>query len=372
MRIVYFHGATIPSRAASTIQVMKMCNAFKRAGHTVFLITPAGKDEEKNVADIWQFYGVDPLDGFFRSLSPEIRGRHYITGMDMARRARSLRADLVFARHARGALFAALLGVPVIYEAHRPLLHESPRDWRFTRILTRTAQFRFMVTISAALKEVYEADFPHLRGRILVAHDAADIPSLDNNGGQAARAEEEAGERLNVGYVGQLCPFADFHIIGGQDDAIDRLRIRAQCLDNVRIHGFLPHPDAQARMAAFDVVLAPYGRQVGALTQARADSSNYMSPLKLFEYMAAGKAIVCSDHAVLKEVVTDRETALICSREDVDEWAAALYSLHCDPALRRRLGQNARALCWRSFTWRARVDKVLGRLADAAENHVAK
>jgi glycosyltransferase involved in cell wall biosynthesis len=169
-----------------------------------------------------------------------------------------------------------------------------------------------------------------------------------------------------------MCPFADFHIIGGQDDAIDRLRIRAQCLDNVRIHGFLPHTDAQARMAAFDVMLAPYGRQAGASTHARADMSSYMSPLKLFEYMAAGKAIVCSDHAVLKEVVTNHETAVICSRESPDEWAAALYSLHRDPALRNRLGQNARALCGRSFTWRARVDKVLDRFADAGGNRVAR
>jgi glycosyltransferase involved in cell wall biosynthesis len=87
-----------------------------------------------------------------------------------------------------------------------------------------------------------------------------------------------------------------------------------------------------------------------------------MSPLKLFEYMAAGRPIVCSDLPVLREILQHERTALLCDPDDAASWAGALARLHDEPTLRRTLAEAARAQFELHFTWKARADRVLGGL----------
>ena len=84
-----------------------------------------------------------------------------------------------------------------------------------------------------------------------------------------------------------------------------------------------------------------------------------MSPLKMFEYMAAGKAIVSSDLPALREVLTDGEDALLVPAADVDAWEEAVDRLLADEALRTRLGVAAQKKLLRDFTWEARAERVL-------------
>ena len=91
----------------------------------------------------------------------------------------------------------------------------------------------------------------------------------------------------------------------------------------------------------------------------RSDTSRWMSPLKMFEYMAAGKAIVSSDLPVLREVLADGEDALMVPATDVGAWETAIERLLTDEALRNRLGAAAQAKLLRDFTWDARAGKVL-------------
>jgi glycosyltransferase involved in cell wall biosynthesis len=85
----------------------------------------------------------------------------------------------------------------------------------------------------------------------------------------------------------------------------------------------------------------------------------YASPIKLFEYMASGRAIVASDLPSIAEVVTDGESALLTPPSDVDALAEAIRRLRDDPALRQRLADNAHALVMESYTWDARAKAIL-------------
>ncbi|PJF33205.1 MAG: hypothetical protein CUN49_19155, partial [Candidatus Thermofonsia Clade 1 bacterium] len=79
----------------------------------------------------------------------------------------------------------------------------------------------------------------------------------------------------------------------------------------------------------------------------------YASPLKLFEYMCVGKAILASELPAIAEVVQHEETALLCPPEDRDAFSAALTRLFEDAPLRARLGEAARARS-ADYTWAAR------------------
>jgi glycosyltransferase involved in cell wall biosynthesis len=105
-----------------------------------------------------------------------------------------------------------------------------------------------------------------------------------------------------------------------------------------------------AYLAAFDVCTMPF-----PWTE---HFAYYASPLKLFEYMAVGGAIISSDLPAVAEVVRDGDSALLTPPGDVDALAAALRRLYDDPGLRARLGEKARQDA-AYYAWSARAARIL-------------
>jgi glycosyltransferase involved in cell wall biosynthesis len=93
----------------------------------------------------------------------------------------------------------------------------------------------------------------------------------------------------------------------------------------------------------------------------------YASPLKIFEYMACGRAIVAPDQPNIREILSDGETALLFDPDQPGALWRAIRRLADDPEQRERLGRAARdALDSRGFTWRhnaARIIAAAGELA---------
>jgi glycosyltransferase involved in cell wall biosynthesis len=179
---------------------------------------------------------------------------------------------------------------------------------------------------------------------------------------------------MHVGYIGSLyegrgveiiggvasrCPEVHFHLIGGDPDHVKAWRQKLSKLDNITLHGFMPYGEAAAYRQVFDVLLAPYQREVSVGSHGKAEASRYMCPIKLFEYMATGKAIICSDLPVLHEILEDGQTALLCPPDDVDAWAAAVDRLYRDPLLRETIGEQARTKFINQHTWQKRAEQVL-------------
>ena len=235
------------------------------------------------------------------------------------------------------------------------------------RNMIRKPSFKRFVVISSALRDYFETNYTFQNTTdILVSHDAAD-PSA---GAESSLRLDRS--RLQVGYIGHLyegrgihiiaemaarCPWADFHFIGGNETDIQRCKEKYRSFNNMVFHGFLPPSIAADYRNAFDVLLAPYQRSVSV--SGGGDTSQWMSPLKLFEYMAAGKAILCSRIPVLKEVLTDRETAILCDPEDPDSWIQNLLTLKEDITLRLQLGNAAHAAFLANYTWKARAERVI-------------
>ncbi|RMG83595.1 MAG: glycosyltransferase, partial [Chloroflexi bacterium] len=85
----------------------------------------------------------------------------------------------------------------------------------------------------------------------------------------------------------------------------------------------------------------------------------YASPLKLFEYMAAGGAIVASDLPSWEDVLQHEVNALLVPPSDIEAMRAALQRLHDEPALREQLGAAAQQCAFNHYTWEARARAIL-------------
>ena len=118
--------------------------------------------------------------------------------------------------------------------------------------------------------------------------------------------------------------------------------------------GALPHEEIPAVIRQFDVALAPYP----AL-----DHAFYFSPLKLFEYMACGVAVVAANSGQIAQVIRDGETGLLHAPGDLDALAAACDRLLSNPKLRFAIGQSAASHIWSNYTWTHNARRVT-ELAD--------
>jgi glycosyltransferase involved in cell wall biosynthesis len=112
--------------------------------------------------------------------------------------------------------------------------------------------------------------------------------------------------------------------------------------------------------AASDVLLMPYGRKIAG--SGGGDTAQVASPMKMFEYMAAGRAILSSDLPVIHEILDER-SAVFCQPGDLDAWKSALIELRDHPEQGEKLGKNAQAAV-EAYTWRARAERALQDFVD--------
>lgn len=118
----------------------------------------------------------------------------------------------------------------------------------------------------------------------------------------------------------------------------------------VEITGQLPRDQALARSQEIGIAVLP-------------DNLPHGSSLKIFEYMALGKAIVAARTPALSEILADGETALLIEPGNPEALAAACRRLLGDPELAVRLGENARRCVLASYTWEGNARTVLARFA---------
>jgi glycosyltransferase involved in cell wall biosynthesis len=368
MKIVYLSHARIPSRTANSLAVMKMCEAFALNGHEVTLFVPRRSRAEPQAKDPFAFYGVEPCFDLkrFRLMKGArafLRPTTFVSWW-----IRRQQPDLLYGRDHSLRYDLDEFGVPVITEFHR--LVSDPTNLRRFPKLIRSGLLRRVVTISEVLAKGYAREFDIPRDRIVVAHSAADEP------GRVEAIDLPRPGRLRVGYLGHLypgkgmeriaemaprCPWATFHIVGGTESDLAYWKRTLEGCENLFFHGYIPHAETDRYRQSMNVLLAPYQNEITSEGGGAIDVRS-MSPIKIFEYMAVGKAIIASDLPAIREILSDQVNARLCPANDTASWINALEELRDQPALREKLGCAAQSDFREKHTWRARAKAVLAGL----------
>lgn len=393
MKLLYIANARIPTEKAHGLQIMQNCEALADAGAdvTLWAARRMNTPELRAVDDVWAHYGVKRNFELRRvpclDLQSPATDRHFILrrGAFFLQYATyllmliiwllSARADIYYTRDLPAALLAIWLKPrsKVGYEPHR--LSKSGIGGWLQKQAARRANAVFPVTPHLANELIQRG-----AARVHIAHDGIRRERFENMPDQqAARAKIGwSVDAFIVGYIGRLHTMsmdkgvgtliqalrqvdgASLALVGGPDDMAEKLRQQwlAYGLPAGRfLYAGQVRPDSvPLYLSAFDMCAMPF-----PWTE---HFAYYASPIKLFEYMASGRAIVASDLPSTADVVRDGESALLVPPGDVDSLAQAITRLRDDPALRQTLATCAREIVLAHYTWEARAKMILKAVGD--------
>jgi len=374
-------GSTIPNEKAHSVQIMKMCEAFTRMGLEVELFTPDIRiDRKLENVDPFKYYGIE--DRFKITRIPcldlgsvykhkYVKKLFYVQAFFYAFMATfyALRrnSDIIYTRDFYTALILTTLGKRdnIVYE-----IHEFPRGYIRKFLELQMAGKIHCVFISSTLKSLFEQ---HVHGKFLVAPDGVDLGMFDKIRNEDI---EEVWKVLGirnqkvVGYMGQLytrgmekgamdlidamkdlddsvCVF-----VGGPNSAIERYKelVRVKELeDRVIFVGRIPPSDVPRYIKALDVCAMPF-----PWTKHYA---YFMSPLKMFEYMASKKPIVATDLPTIREILNE-DNAVLVKPSDPEALAGGIRRILEDERFARKISEKAYKDV-KQYSWEKRAERIL-------------
>ena len=391
LRILYHHRTAASD--GMRVHIDAVVGALRSQGHVVEVVGPlAGGGKAAGDAS-----RLERIADLLRSLLPpaafELLELAYNIPAYLAlrARARAFRPDVLYERYnlflLAGLLLRRLHGLPMLLEVNAPLAAERGSSGKLQmKALARFCERRLWRGADAVLPvtQVLAADVARARdgqAGVHVIPNGADLkPGLDAS--SAAATRQRLGlppDAVILGFVGfvrdwhgvgwavdalpQLAPEAHLVIIG-DGPALSALENRAEALGvagRLRLVGRARHADVPAYMEAFDVAL-------------QTAATPYASPLKLFEYMALGRAIIAPDQPNIREVLRHGENALLFQPGSEASFVSTLQGLCADPQLRRRLGADALRTIHRTpYTWahNARRISALARACMAPRSAAA-
>lgn len=376
MRLAYVcadAGVPVFGCKGCSIHVQEMLRAFRHCGAEVELFAARrGGDTPNDLSDVV----VHDLSGAKAGDQAERERQSIRANRNLSRAlARSEPFDAVYERYSlwsfAGMSMARRWGTPGILEVNAPLIEEQSahRSLVHDTIANRVARRAFaaashLLAVSQPVAN-YLKQFP---GTALRTHVVPNGVNVERFAETATR--ESLADRLTIGFVGSLKPWHGLNVLieafadlasqllssrllivgdGPERSGIENELIRRGLRDRACLPGAVPHVDIPDCLAVTDIAVAPYPR---------ADNF-YFSPLKVLEYMAAGRAIVASDIGQIRELIQHEATGLLTPPGDAQALSHACMRLAADPQLRGALGRRARSEASRKHSWDGIAKQVL-------------
>jgi glycosyltransferase involved in cell wall biosynthesis len=380
MKIIYLANIRLPTEKAHGVQIMNMANSFAKSGQKVCLVVPDrlnSTDENPFV-----FYNIKPnfeikkfsclntvvfgpLGFLLQAVSFYFSSRKYILDSN---------ADIIYSRDPLLLFFWSFSKKNLVWEAHT-----KKSDFLSRRVIKK---LKLLVCISGGLKDHY-IGMGASSEKTIVAHDAVDPGLFDGITADKKLLRKELNLPENKKIVSYVGKYKTMEMSKGVDELVEIFQ-KSFSQNNDLFFLFVGlNPD---ELSDFKKVCQKFGLeensykiilhipQAVALKYLKASDiavmnypntphyAKYMSPLKMFEYMASGCAIVSTDLPSIREVLTSGTDSLLVPPGDKEAFVEALLSLSKNDLLVGKLSLAAYKLVYQKYTWDKRAENIISQI----------
>ncbi len=367
MKILYIVNARIPTEKAHGIHAMKMCEAFAGLAN-IELVIPRRFNKIKG--DPFDYYGVERnfkikklpcldliiFDRLIGHLGLWVESATFFVSLFFY--ALFKKADVVYGRDKYSS--------PLVFFKKNFIseIHTFPKNYGPYKQFFKRA--KMIVVITQGLKNLFigkgiPAD------KVLVAPDGVDLNEFKIQKSKV-KIREELGlpqDKKIVLYAGHLYEWKgvqvladasqflpndiEVYFVGGTEKDIEKFKIQNSKF-KIQVVGHRPHSEVPLWLKAADVLILPNSGK-------EAISRHWTSPLKMFEYMAAGKPIVASDLPSIREVLNE-QNAVLAEPDNPLKLAESIKKVLENNELAENIADRALSDV-RDYTWQKRAEKIL-------------
>ena len=382
--IIYISSSTIFSGSANEIQVLNMCAAFQQNGYKTNLIINS-KQKKINISKLNDFYGINLSKIKFKFIYYK-RSK----GLEFLIFSKALlfyifnikdfkKKYIIFSRNLYSAFFfGVILNYRIFFECHS--LENGIRNTLQNKILNKN-NINF-ICITNALKKILLDQIAINKKNLANISILSDCSVVNNN---ILSYQEKLKTRKNlfikntnithknlIGYFGSLHPCRGIELIlniaklsnkytyvifGGDSKSISNIKDKNHIPKNIIFMGYVSPSQSKYYMTLMDVLLMPYQEKV-SIGVKNVDTSKWMSPLKMFEYMSSGVPIISSNLEPLKEILIHRVNSLLTDYDDPLKWFKNIETLINDKKINLMISQNAFSDLNNKYTWNKRAKKI--------------
>jgi glycosyltransferase involved in cell wall biosynthesis len=373
MKIGCITTSIIPSKTANSIQAVKVCHALKQCGQAVHLWVP--EFQRADWQEIASIYGIS--DHFEITWIPfDKRLKQYDFSCKAVNRAINWGADVIYTWALQAAFLGNVRKKPIAMEFHDfPMGFMGPKLFR---MLMRLPSEKLIMTTTRALAEGIEQRYriTFYPDDLQIAPNGTD-PERYNGLPSPAISRKKLGlpSGFTVGYTGhfypgrgmnlltaiaEALPKINFLWVGGMDKHIAPWKetLASQNIRNVTITGFIPNSQLPQYQAAADILVMPYAQTIEG--SSGGNIAPVINPMKMFDYLSAGRPIIASAIPVFREVLTPH-LAIFCDPDDANQWISAIEKLSKDHSMRQNMRKAALDTA-KVYSWKNRAARSIAKL----------
>ena len=358
-KVIYITDLSLPSNKAQATHIFKMLDNFLIYLNSALLICPTLKNDTKlsYFKNYYNLHNNKKIEIFplFKKMYIDSSLKRIIFGFKVALKL-SGEKNLVISRSLISSFFLSIFKVKHFLEIHQELKG-------ITKFLLIDLKFIYskhiikVIFISEGLAKFYNLK----KNKSVVLHDACDLRDFK-------RKKTITKKIKNIYYFGSfykgrgieiikklsnITPEFNYYVYGKRNEKISSS-------NNFKVFPIVTYKKLTNLIGKADLLLMPYQSKISISSEnVKDDISKFISPLKMFEYMASGTPIISSDLKVLKETLIDRKNSILVKNyTNPFSWKSAIIKIENNLNLRKKISLNS-IISASKNTWEIRVKKII-------------
>ena len=355
--LVYIADFSLPNMSAYALHVLKMCDAFSEQKYSVKLILPHKKKSynfDKIKKEFLLKKKFEIISIFNEKKYLFFLSRIFFT-LQIINYLKDKQIKKIYSRSIVPAIILSFFRYDIILELHTEMTG-------FTKYFFKIYNSKFLrnnLKIVVINKELINVlDIKHKN--VLVLDDAVDVRDFKKSKARVIKNtcfySGSFVEGKGIEIIQQLAlqlPNFYFHLYGNIKTYINHKSYNFP--NNMIFKGYFTYDKLTKKMNSYKILLMPYQKKIGVLIK-NTNVENYFSPLKMFDYMAAGKVIIASDLKVYKHILKNRINSILIDPNKISLWVKSIRNVSNSNNL-NYLGKNAiRDVI--NYQWTSRVKKI--------------
>ena len=358
INISYIAEINLNSKSAYKHQVLKMCDAFSQKGFKVKLfIINANKVKfnklkrnyllKSNFKIVEIYNSINHLN-FLTRLLFSIKLFFLIKNKD----------EIIFSRSVFVSIFLSIFGVKNVLEVHQPNSGLTNLMFNFFRKkILRNTKF---ILINKNLNKI----FLLRKDKFIVADDGVDLKDFKSV--QNIKYKDSCvytgslfqgkGVEIILKLAKKLNKFT-FYVYGDLKTAPAKILNDCLKLKNIKLLGHVKYSEIPKILKSHKSIIMPYSKKVFG-NHKNTNIEKYMSPLKLFDYLASGRIIVASKSQSYSHILKDTINSVLCDSSNLDKWVKTLKDISKNKINFNKLKKNSLETA-KQFSWIYRIEKIL-------------